>query len=213
METTVEEKHARVSVGRKSHNNAAVRVSLANRLPMLERQLSAEKLDPLRLLQCFQEARSLKNCPALLGIEGHPGLANLKGIKPAKLRRPLCDVIYRCDLEGLYRSTKDASKYNDDSKKKRKKMDAALMGIGGCGAPSYEKIMLESMRQHLIARGMDGNIMIRARAGALDMTALDAHLNQVRTLQSTEINCCESYHAGACPFVLGGPIIAISIIL
>eukprot|EP00972_Heterocapsa_arctica_P037835 5569566-Heterocapsa_arctica.AAC.1 len=50
VETTIEEKHARVSMAKRCHHVGPVRISLANRLPMLERALRSGSLCPKRLL-------------------------------------------------------------------------------------------------------------------------------------------------------------------
>jgi hypothetical protein len=79
VETTIEEKHARVAIARKAHHLGPVRASMANRLPMLERLLRRGHINIRELLECFEQARSLHSVPGLLGLELHPRLLGIRG--------------------------------------------------------------------------------------------------------------------------------------
>ena len=72
VETTIEEKHARTTLARKRHHIGPVRLSLANRLPLLGRWLQKKHVSPEDLLRKFSEARSLKRAATLLGLRDHP---------------------------------------------------------------------------------------------------------------------------------------------
>ena len=96
VETTIEEKHARVSLAKSRHHIGPVRVSLANRLPLLERWLKRGQVSAAKLLECFNQARSLKAVPALLNIDDHPSLgATAVSKRPAQLRPPRYDCSWR----------------------------------------------------------------------------------------------------------------------
>ena len=74
VETTIEEKHARVALSKKRHHIGPVRISLSNRLPLLERWLLRRHVSGEKLLEKFAISRSLKQVPHLLGVEDHPAL-------------------------------------------------------------------------------------------------------------------------------------------
>ncbi len=83
VETTIEAKHARTSLCRRVHHIGPVRISLANRLPYLERSIRLGHISPLALLEQFQRARTFKALPGgsrmcLLGDEGRA--VGLKGV-------------------------------------------------------------------------------------------------------------------------------------
>ena len=99
VETTIEEKHSRVALSKRRHPLGPVRVSLANRLPLLERRVRREQVSGQKLLDCFARSRSLKSVPSLLNIDGHPLLDKAVGERPASMRATLAKVLYRCDLD------------------------------------------------------------------------------------------------------------------
>ena len=74
VETTIEEKHARVALSKRSRRLGPVRISLANRLPLMERWIRKETVSATDLLDRFNRSRSLKTVPALLGLQDHPAL-------------------------------------------------------------------------------------------------------------------------------------------
>jgi hypothetical protein len=63
VETTIEAKHARTSLARKAHHLGPVRISLANRLPFLERSIRTGHIEVEQLIQKFQQARHLADVP------------------------------------------------------------------------------------------------------------------------------------------------------
>ena len=73
-ETTIEEKHAHVSLELKRHHIKAVRVSLSNRLHMLERFLELGRIDIRQFVANFAKARNMVQCAKLLGIDDNPEL-------------------------------------------------------------------------------------------------------------------------------------------
>ena len=74
VETTIEEKHARVALSKRSRRLGPVRISLSNRLPLMERWIRKNTISATDLLERFNRTRSLKTVPALLGLQDHPAL-------------------------------------------------------------------------------------------------------------------------------------------
>ena len=104
VETTIEEKHRRVTLEQNIHHLGPVRISLANRLPLLERWLKKGVLDMKLLLRCFDTTRSIKQIAGCLGVEHHPSLLEVAKEKPSKVLPVLTKVIYGCDM---YSSMRD----------------------------------------------------------------------------------------------------------
>ena len=65
VETTIEVKHSKVTAARKCHYIGPTRVSLVNRLPLLERWLLRGHVDILDILSNFTRARKLRNAVGL----------------------------------------------------------------------------------------------------------------------------------------------------
>ena len=109
IETPAEEKHARVSLESKRRLNP-VRVSLANRLPLLERNLTSGKIDMKELLCAFDLARSLRKVPEVLGINLHPDLDDVDYPGSHAQRNMIASIVYRCDLSSMYKRFKTLMK-------------------------------------------------------------------------------------------------------
>ena len=92
-ETTIEAKHSRASMDAKKHHIGPVRVSLGNRLSMMEKLLvkSPDRLSCL--LKHFSVARQMVKVSSCLNLGGHPLITNLDqgARKPWRLR-----VIFGC---------------------------------------------------------------------------------------------------------------------
>ena len=106
LETTVEERHAKASVTARKHWVGPVKLSLSNRLPMMELWIQLGVITGLDLLDAFSAARSLLDIPHLFGLDLHTNLgpvdAQGKKTHPASLRADLCNVLYRCDLADMF---------------------------------------------------------------------------------------------------------------
>ena len=72
VETTIEAKHSRVAMSQRAHFIGPVRISLSNRLPLLERWLVRKQISMPELVQHFGAARSLARAATLLGLDRHP---------------------------------------------------------------------------------------------------------------------------------------------
>lgn len=72
-ETTIEQNHARVSMGMGAKKRAGpVKVSLASRAGIIEQRVSASKDYFNMLLGNFAAGRKVRKLPFQLGIDGHP---------------------------------------------------------------------------------------------------------------------------------------------
>ena len=115
-ETTIEEKHARVSLDSKKHHIGAVRVSLANRLRMLERLLDIGCIDIKDLLLNFGKLRNLVDVARHFGFDGNPGIEALIQLSANtnrnEMRKAVKNTVYRCDLDHLYHKMKAQAQVN-----------------------------------------------------------------------------------------------------
>jgi hypothetical protein len=68
VETSIESKHARTTLARRMHHLGPVRISLANRLPFLERAVRVGHISPVSLLEQFHKARSLALVPGCFRV-------------------------------------------------------------------------------------------------------------------------------------------------
>ena len=131
-ETTIEAKHQRVSLAKKKHSIGPVKVSLANRLPMLERMLLAQPAVLHPLLGMFASARNLCKVAEKLDFQGHPLLEALPDHpKPWQLKPALERIIYHTDLQSAHRDLKRHSKADESKKEKRRRQECALVKAKG----------------------------------------------------------------------------------
>ena len=75
VETVIEQKHSKVTQ-QSMTGIGPVRVSLSNRLPLIEARIREEPGYLLELVSCFQDARKFKQAPAVMGFEEHPLMQN-----------------------------------------------------------------------------------------------------------------------------------------
>ena len=84
----------------------------------------------------------MRQVPALLGIEDHPDLQ--QKLKSWELRKVLGKIIYRADLEHMYRPLKAEGKFDSKAKARKITLEAHLVaatvknaqGIGGSSRDS-----------------------------------------------------------------------------
>jgi hypothetical protein len=113
IETTIEGKHAKVSLETQA-GIGPVRVSLANRLPLLESRIQHDPSVAEKLAQQFIAMRHLKRIPALFSFHDHPHL--LAQVPAQRFRsassyvKPSTEIIYRCDLHSLFQSLRPEHK-------------------------------------------------------------------------------------------------------
>eukprot|EP00974_Lingulodinium_polyedra_P045130 4328815-Lingulodinium_polyedra.AAC.1 len=94
-----------------------VMVSLANRIPWLERQLAQGQAAFESLLQTFEAAGSLRTAAKELGLQHHEAVRNAR--KTWEFQRDLCQVLYRCDLQTAFESKGQAQQHNLRKKEQR----------------------------------------------------------------------------------------------
>eukprot|EP00959_Pyramimonas_sp_CCMP1952_P252441 5274399-Pyramimonas_sp.AAC.1 len=102
----------------KRHVIGPCRVSLSNRLPLLERTLLKRPVVLLGLIQDLEQARSLKKIPSLLNFEDHPLFSKLRETSRSELVPFIASVFYHCDLKNTYRSMKDYQMFDESAKGK-----------------------------------------------------------------------------------------------
>lgn len=146
VESSIEGKHSRVALEQRNRHIGGMRISLANRLPMLERWLRIGHVTCRDLLECFVQARSLRRASVLLGIDQHPILSDerLEHSVFSTVGAAMSKVIYHCDLESMFRPK--ASVAAEHSKKKREDIRAHVYV-----KPSFRKDAL-ARRAHTHAR-------------------------------------------------------------
>ena len=156
VETTVEAKHSRVTSMRRQHAAGPVRVSLSNRLPLMERWLKRGQLDMVKLVHYFDQSRKIVEAAKLLNLEDHPCLVGFseskgRGQKDSKVLYWLTKVLYGVALESMYRSTAKAGKHDATLKRKAKDMETKLLRSGP-RATSFQALEAELMRDHMAQR-------------------------------------------------------------
>jgi hypothetical protein len=187
VETTVEEKHARVSQANRRHHISPVRVSMANRMPLLERLLARGHVNALRLLEVFTQARKLAKLPGLLCIESHDLLLE-PCASSAPRRKALCSVIYQCDLKSLFWPSEAAKRHHQRAKYKHGREIAKVLGDRGrpgcqgqSGQLAYEPIVMRAMMAHLVKVHQPASTY-SAPKSACEASSLLAALSQPQTL-------------------------------
>lgn len=150
-ETTIEEKHARVAMKAAKHSIGKVQVSLANRLPMLERSLSQRPSSITELMDSLALTRSLAQVPILFGFESHPALkawrnAWKSGQSHADIEPTLVDIVYRCDAQDTFRSMGEQSKHHNHMSSKSKKEVKKLTDLGG--GVGFQGVMGHLIKDH-----------------------------------------------------------------
>ena len=158
LETIMEQRHAIASVTVRRHFIGPVRLSLSNRLPMLERWVRLGQVSGAEVLEAFSESLQLLRQPDHVGVGLHSLLNTAH--TPATMRVNLAKVIYRCSLEDMCASQAGPKKHHDSEKDEgplktlsySRKMQ--LQSIRTWARPkqhgvSYTLVVRESMNDHL----------------------------------------------------------------
>jgi hypothetical protein len=177
VETTIEEKHSRVSLDKKRHHIGPVRVSLANRLPLFFRTISRDPSALQDLLPFFQQARSLKEVPPLLNLEGSPCLIGYKAWRHCtKLKALLSLVLYRCDMDASFRSLKSELKLHSKAKAKEQRLEAlASYAVQRVDEPA---ILQRAFREHFIESAQTGVFYSLPASCGAKVQSLTSYLDQ-----------------------------------
>ena len=178
METTIEEQHAKVTLAKRVHHIGPVRISLANRLPLLGRWTQRGEIDGNTLLNAFSRCRSLKSVPAMLGLDEHPAL--VEG-KPWSMRVSLARVLYHCDLESMFESHELQKKH--DAKRKRQALaeEARLLKAAGRGKQdlTYSRVLKGAMEDHFAKQhGNTNHVFYAAPRACVTVTQLEEVLQE-----------------------------------
>ena len=146
-ETTTEEKQKNIYLINRRSAVGPVRVSLANRLPKLERGLTKGTISGPMLVEAFEKARSLKKVPDMLGLQHSDTLKGAGGMRPGELRPLLGKTLYCCDVSGLHLSQEAAAKHNARVKGKAERRAAKLTKKRKAQRYSVNDVRLTMLRQ------------------------------------------------------------------
>ena len=80
VETTIEQKHARVKLAEAHHHIGETRVSLSNRMRWIHRFLHLQPESLPDFLDAFENTRSIGNISSLFDLDCHPLLVNKKSL-------------------------------------------------------------------------------------------------------------------------------------
>ena len=153
-ETTIEAKHGRVSLENRMKKLGPVRVSLANRLPMLEKWLTRGVFSLEDLLNKFEEARQLKATIHTLGIAQHPSMSNSSGMKSSHMRNRVGKMLYRCDLDNMMFSLKKPMRLHKQ-KQAAKRVKAARLCVSNKEVDTSTCLLQTLMRDHFAVVARD----------------------------------------------------------
>eukprot|EP00959_Pyramimonas_sp_CCMP1952_P042251 883673-Pyramimonas_sp.AAC.1 len=111
----------------KKHFVGPIRVSLSNRLPLLERNLLREPGLINALVDQFDVARKIKQLPNVLNFEGRPLIVALpKDVHSTAMQPVVAAIFYHCDLENTYRAMKVHQRHDSKIKDKKHRTEDKL---------------------------------------------------------------------------------------
>ena len=153
VETTIEEKHSRVTTARRGGFIGPVRISLANRLPMFERWIRRGTLKLPLFLKAFEQTREIVRAPFLFGIETHPllkgGFRRGKRKSSWSVRNALNKIIYRCDIDSMFQDTRDAAVRDAKKKAAQARKNARFMAqTRRFGMGTFECVQQKALEGH-----------------------------------------------------------------
>ena len=119
IETTIEEKHARATFEAARHTIGPVRLSLANRLPLLERSLTRQPELLTQFLQSLERTRQFYKMPSHFGFASHPIFAEQQSPSTWKLTQHIASILYHCDIEAQTRTLQPAMAVHVKDNRKR----------------------------------------------------------------------------------------------
>ena len=153
-ETTVESRHARVSLDEKKHPIGPVRVSLSNRMSMMEKKITHDPSYVQRLVEQFVTTRSMVNIAPALGLQRHPQLDGAPR-HHSSLRVLLGKVVYNCDLEFRFLSMKAEMKIQEQYKRKLGEADKRFCDekVAVTEQSILRDVMLAHLRERLDLSG------------------------------------------------------------
>ncbi len=181
VETTIEAKHAYVSSENKKHHIGPTRVSLANRLPLLERLLLRDPSFIIGFLEDFESARSMKAIPDLLGFTAHPllGGGNLASYSTSEMVPLVSSIFYHCDLENSYRSLRVVKKLDTTERGKRSRDEANVSRT--FFHSGQDTILRLAIADHFRKTYTPGKFYSIPAAAEANHTSLDAYVESTAT--------------------------------
>ena len=182
VETTIEAKHAVVTAARRRHAIGPVRVSLSNRLQMLEKWIVHGHMTAEELVACFDRMRSLKSLMREFGFDLTPEVMQRRSVgseQPRRLHhnflRPVCiKVFYVCGVESMYRSLRAQADHDRKAKDQQRRKEAS--------AAAPERLCRDSVKRRAMvehcAEVIDSNSFYGCPASAWSLTSLGGVLNE-----------------------------------
>ena len=150
VETTIERKHALVRMESQRHLGP-VRVSLSNRLQILEDRIKADPAMLKNFCDLFSRARTILAIPSLLGFQNHPGIRGKQQVRHWTLLIPdVTAAVYRTGIADIFFSYEAAGKYHERMGEANKKVVASLVEDVQDGGSGGRKDMVATlMMEHL----------------------------------------------------------------
>lgn len=152
-ETCIEAKHAKASMAlKKDCNIGPVRISLSNRLEMMESMIRRDPATLHRLVDHFETARRLVALPSVMDLGGHPLILALSRSQRtvSTMRRILGKVIYMADVESRFVSLKTVMKAHAADRRKTQRRD--LVQAGSIVAVNETSMLQMALLDHMRAR-------------------------------------------------------------
>ena len=180
-ESTIEGKHAQVSLASRTVAIGPVRVSLTNRMHMLQCWLQCGHFTLEELVASFDKVRNLSTIASLLGLEQHPTIVHrLQDQRSGKLsqsawRVVFAHIIYNVDLQSSFRDLTAIDRAHTRRMRQRKQD-----GEGGRKGLALFDVEIAAMRQHMLNQMALGEFYA-CPAELLTLTSLDtaAHSDSV----------------------------------
>ena len=154
-ETSVESRHAKVSLELHKHAVGPCRVSLSNRYPILQQWLATGFGTMAEFLNHFDKARSCKQVVSMLGLERHP-LIWQQHLRSSDLRPRLVSILYHCSLDDVYASQKQLA--NEAQQGKLRDQTRKAPGtLGGLRRPrTFQDVEMALLHAHVPRRMLAG---------------------------------------------------------
>ena len=183
VETTVEGRHARVASALRTRHVGPTRISLSNRLGMLERWLTRRQVQMKDMIPCFNRCRCLTQAMNVLNFDRHPLIVSNPALRkrggPAKLHPVLMSILYNCTLENMYRPLAKQTQKDKKRKDAHRRAEEKLAGQGTRSC-TKENVYRRAMTDHLgQVMGSVGNFRsYSCPAGLLDISPLSAFMSE-----------------------------------
>ena len=153
-ETSIEAKHSLATKRRsKTRGGLPVQESLANRRHLLLRPLARERdmtQKPFmeEILRLWDQVRTLKAVPKLLGLSAHPAFADSELRRGSSMYKLVTEVLYRTDLESQYRDFSQQQEQHCQNVARDRLQVARALGRHGKKKLDLETVKLQAMLQH-----------------------------------------------------------------